>query len=258
MKLGKEEAMGMLAAVEMWVKRDHDAEWKEWMSWMDNIAKSVSTIDGVTTAVREPRGLSNRTPSLAIRWDTGKIGISGEEVSNILFTTEPRIALGGGGGGQNTRARSATETGVSISAWMMSPGEDRLVANRLREVISAAAGKKLPMDTTPPASDISGEWEVRIEFAASATTHQFFLKQDSGRIEGTHTGEYIARDMFGSLTGNTVKLTSDTTEAHGERLVYTFSGVLTGQTMSGDLDMGEYLSAKWTASRHAFKRTGNA
>lgn len=28
MKVGKEEAMGMLMAVEMWAKRDHDAEWK--------------------------------------------------------------------------------------------------------------------------------------------------------------------------------------------------------------------------------------
>ena len=35
MKVGKEEAMGMLAAVEMWKKRDHDAEWKQWMAWLD-------------------------------------------------------------------------------------------------------------------------------------------------------------------------------------------------------------------------------
>ena len=35
MKVGKEEAMGMLAAVEMWEKRDHDAEWKQWTAWLD-------------------------------------------------------------------------------------------------------------------------------------------------------------------------------------------------------------------------------
>ena len=39
MKVGKEEAIGMLTAVEMWVKRDHDAEWKQWMAWLDHISR---------------------------------------------------------------------------------------------------------------------------------------------------------------------------------------------------------------------------
>ena len=52
-KVGREETLGMLAAVEAWVKRDHDGEWKTWLSWLDTIAKRVATIDGVKTAVRE-------------------------------------------------------------------------------------------------------------------------------------------------------------------------------------------------------------
>ena len=68
-KVGREETLGMLAAVEAWVKRDHDGEWKTWLSWLDTIAKRVSTIDGVKTAVREPTGLSNKSPSLVITWD---------------------------------------------------------------------------------------------------------------------------------------------------------------------------------------------
>ena len=42
----------MLAAVEAWVKRDLDAEWKTWLSWADTIAKRVSAVDGVKAAVR--------------------------------------------------------------------------------------------------------------------------------------------------------------------------------------------------------------
>src|SRR4029078_8483003 len=53
-KVGREEMMGMLAAVEAWTKRDHAAEWKTWLSWLDEIAKRVSVIDGVTTSVFEP------------------------------------------------------------------------------------------------------------------------------------------------------------------------------------------------------------
>jgi seryl-tRNA(Sec) selenium transferase len=61
-KVGREEMMGMLAAVEAWTKRDHPGEWKTWLSWLDHIAKKVSTIEGVTTSVFEPTELSNRSP----------------------------------------------------------------------------------------------------------------------------------------------------------------------------------------------------
>src|SRR6266571_4739619 len=60
MKVGKEEAIGMLMAVEMWTKRDHKAEWSRWLSWLDHIAKRVSTVDGVTTSIAETTELSNR------------------------------------------------------------------------------------------------------------------------------------------------------------------------------------------------------
>ncbi len=42
-KVGKEEAIGMLAAVEAWVKRDHDAEWKRWTGWLEHIAQKMKT-----------------------------------------------------------------------------------------------------------------------------------------------------------------------------------------------------------------------
>src|SRR5262249_7717757 len=92
MKVGKEEAIGMLMAVEMWVKRNHDAEWKQWMAWLDAIGARVSKIDGVSTAITETKALSNRTPSLTIRWDRKRIGISGADLARHLLETEPRIA----------------------------------------------------------------------------------------------------------------------------------------------------------------------
>jgi L-seryl-tRNA(Ser) seleniumtransferase len=112
MKVGKEEIVGMLAAVEMWARRDHKAEDEMWTSWMNNIAARVSKIDGVTTAVRQPRGLSNHSPGISINWDAAKLGITGQEVSRILDSTEPRILLGGGGGGCGGRGgRTAGQNG---------------------------------------------------------------------------------------------------------------------------------------------------
>ena len=67
MKVGREEMVGMLVAVQSWVKRDHEAEWREWIARCETIASRLSTIPGVTATVRrEPEeGLSNRSPSLA-------------------------------------------------------------------------------------------------------------------------------------------------------------------------------------------------
>ena len=70
LKVGKEEIMGMLAAVEMWVKRDHKAEWAQWESWLHTIAASVKRVDGVTTEINQPSAdLSNRSPELVVHWD---------------------------------------------------------------------------------------------------------------------------------------------------------------------------------------------
>jgi L-seryl-tRNA(Ser) seleniumtransferase len=249
MKVGKEEAMGLLAAVEMWFQRDHQAEWNQWTSWLENISNRVSSIDGVTASIRQPEGLSNHTPSLNIRWSTAKIGMTGEEVSQVLFTSEPRITLAGGGG----RGASPGDTGVSITPYMMQPGEEKIVAERLHAVLSSAP-KAAPAPEKPPIGDVTGEWDVHIEYVASASNHLLYLHQNGNQVEGTHQGDFIARDLFGDIKGDRVKFTSNTTERHGEALTYTFSGTLSGDNMEGNLDLGEYLHAKWTAARHQFKR----
>src|SRR4030095_1586969 len=110
-KVGREETIGMLAAVEAWVKRDHEGEWKTWLSWLDNISKRLSTIDSVKTAVREPTGLSNRSPDLLVTWDPAKLNITGEEVAEELARNKPRIALGSGSGGG--RRGSEPDSGTS-------------------------------------------------------------------------------------------------------------------------------------------------
>jgi seryl-tRNA(Sec) selenium transferase len=141
-KVGREETLGMLAAVEAWVKRDHEGEWKTWLSWLDTISKRVSTIDGVKATVREPNGLSNRSPALMISWDPSKMHVSGEDVAEELATTKPRIAVGSGGG--RGRRESDSETAITITAWMMQPGEDRIVADRIHGVLSQKRSPKPP------------------------------------------------------------------------------------------------------------------
>lgn len=252
-KVGREETIGMLAAVEAWTKRDHQAEWKTWLSWLDTIAKQVSTIESVKTTVREPQGLSNRSPVLTISWDPAKLHITGEEVSEELATTKPRIALGGGGGGGRGGSSAAADTGstsVSITAWMMNPEDVKTVADRLNAVLS----KKRPKPATAgpaPAADLSGRWDVSVEFFSSKSHHTLYITQDGNRIKGSHQGDFSTRDVFGTIEGDQIKLRSQLS-APGDSVGFIFAGTLAGATFSGPIYMGEYLNAKFVAKRYSY------
>jgi D-glucosaminate-6-phosphate ammonia-lyase len=97
-KVGREEVIGMLAAVEAWATRDHKAEMKMWVSWLDTITRKLNGIPSVQLEVHEPKegALDNATPTLTVSWDPGKLNITGQEVADELQTTKPRVAVGTG------------------------------------------------------------------------------------------------------------------------------------------------------------------
>jgi L-seryl-tRNA(Ser) seleniumtransferase len=252
MKVGREEMVGMLVAVESWVRRDHAAEWAQWVARCDHIAERVSHIPGVTPVVRREPGesRSNRSPRLMVRWDTARLGISGEDVADLLYNGEPRIALGGGGARSDEQLPG--DTGISIGASMMGPGDEKVVADRVHEVLSANYAMKQVEPPKPPVADLSGQWRVEITYAASKATHALHLQQKGNDLLGTHQGDFVSRDVAGSISGDAVSLASRVTERAGYSLNYRFSGQLAGDVLSGALDLGEYRAATWTARRHVY------
>jgi uncharacterized pyridoxal phosphate-dependent enzyme len=248
LKVGKEQAIGMVMAVEQWVKRDHDAEWKMWSGWLDHISTRVSKIDGVKTVVTQPEGLSNHTPSLKVLWDRKKFGFSGDAIAKALLDGEPRIAVFPARG-DASRGEDAALTGVNITPYMMMPGEEKIIADKLFEVISKPGSAATDATPAAPAVDLSGPWDVTIQYAASTSTHALYVRQKGNDIDGMHQGDFVTRDLSGTIDGDTVRLRSSINEAHGDALNYTFSGKVTGDTFAGSLDMGEYLTATYTAKR---------
>jgi L-seryl-tRNA(Ser) seleniumtransferase len=97
---------------------------------------------------------------------------------------------------------------------------------------------------------VTGQWDVRIEFTAgSSSRHAFFIRQRGNDLDGSHRGDFVSRDLTGTIDGDNVLIRSNYGESNGDALSFAFSGKLTGDEMGGPLDMGEYLSAKWTATR---------
>jgi D-glucosaminate-6-phosphate ammonia-lyase len=253
-KVGREETLGMLAAVEAWVKRDHAAEWKTWLSWLGKIGARVSRIDGITTAIREPTELSNKSPSLVIMWDATRLHVTGEEVAEELARTKPRIALGAGiGRPRDNEQRPAGATGLTVTAWQMQPGEDKIVADRLHSVLSRTREPR-PAELPAPAANLNGRWDVEVEFFSSRSQHTWHVEQDGNWIQGSHKGDFSVRDMMGMIEGDQVTLRS-VARSPGDSITFIFSGKLSDGTISGSIHLGEYLTATFTARRHTYPTT---
>ncbi len=127
MKAGKEEIMGLLAAVEMWVKRDHEAEWKTWEGWLEMISDSATAVESVRTRITQP-GRSNVAPVMMIGWDQDVVKATPAEVKATLSEGEPRIEV------------FCEETEVEIMPYMMQPGDAEIVAEKLAEILKKARG----------------------------------------------------------------------------------------------------------------------
>jgi uncharacterized pyridoxal phosphate-dependent enzyme len=242
LKVGKEEIMGMLAAVEMWVKRDHKAEWATWESWLNHIATSVKRVEGVTTEIRQPSAdLSNRTPELVIQWRN--IALTGQDVFKLLLDTEPRINL----------ARS-TANSVAVVPYQMQPGDEKVVADRLYAVLSKPPSMPAPPPPAAPSVNVAGVWDVTLRFNYGTASHRVALEQDGAKLVGTHEGEFASGDLSGTVAGAGVRFQSSL-PTDGTRVSFQFEGSVEGGKMSGTVGLGEYGDAKWTAERHAY-RTG--
>lgn len=243
-KVGKEEMLGMLAAVEAWVKRDHQEKYRIWMTYLDNISKKISTIGGVSTSLREPTDLNNRSPQLIISWDREKFNITGPDIAEMLATTQPRIAL------HSRNSDKDSTTSVSVTAGQMQPGNDKIVADRLHELLSGKYPK--PKGMLPPAADIKGRWSVDIEYYSSKTRHTLFLEQDGNWIQGSHKGDFSLRELVGTIEGDQVKLSSSE-HLIADNVPFIFSGTLSGDTITGKIYLGEYINANFTARRDNYK-----
>ena len=125
MKVNKEEVLGMLVALEMYLQKDHDKEWKLWEDQIDLISNSAKAVGGVSTEIHVPKH-ANHVPSLRVRWDQSKVKITPNEARKQLREGHPSIQTVG------------NNESIGITTWMMVPGQERIVAKRLQEILKNA------------------------------------------------------------------------------------------------------------------------
>ncbi|WP_420147100.1 selenocysteine synthase [Spirosoma sp.] len=124
MKVNKEEVLGMYVALEKFIARDQDKDWKMLEDRAKHIADAAKSVKGVTVESFAPP-LGNHTPTLRVTWDTTKL--TPKALQEALRNGNPSIEVVG------------EPTGISMTAWMLKPGEEKIVASRLKEELTKAS-----------------------------------------------------------------------------------------------------------------------
>ena len=102
-----------------------------------------------------------------------------------------------------------------------------------------------------PSANVTGRWDVTVEFFSSTATHALDLVQDGNWIQGSHQSDFSVRDLIGTVEGDRITFRSDE-PLQGDELPFLFSGTLSGDSFSGQIHLGEYRTAKFTARKHRY------
>jgi L-seryl-tRNA(Ser) seleniumtransferase len=124
-KVNKEEIVGMLIALELFLQRDHDAVWKEWEARCSHITQALAEFKDIRTEVQVP-AIANAVPHLHVSWDYDKRKLSPSQMADKLRDGEPSIEVVPGSRRQ-----------LVVGVWMMQPGDDAIVGRRMREILAA-------------------------------------------------------------------------------------------------------------------------
>jgi L-seryl-tRNA(Ser) seleniumtransferase len=125
-KVGKEEIVGMVKALECYLNEDHEALNKEWHKRLELIATKIMTLPGATTSYFLP-DMANHVPHLEIKWDQQRIKITPHEAYTALRQGNPSIVLTTG----------ERPDALSMNSFMLKPGEDAIIADKLYQVLKA-------------------------------------------------------------------------------------------------------------------------
>jgi uncharacterized pyridoxal phosphate-dependent enzyme len=125
-KVGKEEIVGMVKAVELYLKDDHEALNREWQERLEYVSAQITKIPSVTTSFPPP-GIANHVPHMVIKWDDKRIPMTPREVAKALREGKPSIVLAAG------EHRDA----LSMNSFMLQPEEEKIIATELVRLFKA-------------------------------------------------------------------------------------------------------------------------
>jgi seryl-tRNA(Sec) selenium transferase len=244
LKCSKEECMGLLAAVRQWYRRDHAAEQRMWLGWMQDIERRLKPLPSISFEYLEPEDLSNRATQLRVKWDANVLKITGPELVAKLDAGTPRILINAGSGQRPDQMASS----VTIMPYMLDPGEAHIIAEAMHAALTNPGPHPAPVAPSGAPAAIDGAWAVTVRYLRGEGAQKFTIHQTGGEVSGRHDGEHYSGRLRGRVEGDQVELHT-VMDVPGNPIRWTFTGSVQGGGMSGKADMGEYGPVTWAATR---------
>jgi D-glucosaminate-6-phosphate ammonia-lyase len=251
MKVSKEDIVGVLTAVEYWFEeRDQAAERQKWYDDLAVIAECVGRTRGTRGEVIEPEGV-DLLPRLRIAWDRWHYPLDGLALRQHVLDGEPRIMLDD---------NSATEDSIVIDPFQLQPGEASQVGEAIAAVLRDASAAS-PAPPYRPATEIAGNWELRVDFLQGSRVHRLEIEQRGTELAGHQRSAQFEGPVRGHLSGDLVQL-SFASRYEASTICYFFDGEIRDGEMSGTAVLGaasdqnhgivnrsQFGTGRWRASR---------
>ncbi len=142
MKVSAEEYLGMMVAIEKSFAVDEEAEYQRQLEMIRSVGRQIEELPGVSVSVKAPQ-LEAREPYIEVHWDTARYPVEPPEVKQALRDGDPCIEI---------RALFLSAGRIEMTAVMLKPGEDAIVAARFKEVLSGRTWRRQrPTFRFPPA-----------------------------------------------------------------------------------------------------------
>jgi L-seryl-tRNA(Ser) seleniumtransferase len=135
MKVAKEQIVGMVAAVDWVLSQTEVSMQGDYQKRVDLIARAVKGIRSVRTETVVPK-IANHVPHLLIRFDPAVIGVTTGQIVDALRTGTPSIELNPNTGQKPNQGIPATANTLVVGVWMLQPGEDAIVGQRIRAILT--------------------------------------------------------------------------------------------------------------------------
>ena len=230
--------MGMLTAVEMWTKRDHDAEWNTWKGWLANIEAKVKPLPSVTTEYLMPEDLSNHSPRLRIKWDGNTLKITGTELAKTLDAGTPRIQF------DECERNSSRPDGEFAHHHAVHDDAGRRQDRGGRNLRHALASAKVLLARNSAGTtgecrrNLEGTNEIPVRRRrAAVSVGAAGRRGNRGAPRGIYNGNLSGKVHAQQMSFRSVM------PVGGNEIHYSFSGTASGNSMSGTVALGEYGQA---------------
>lgn len=229
MKIGKEDIIGVIAALEIWFSTLQSEFMDKWMNDIKMIQEVIHQSTKITCRQISPEE-GDRTPRILVGWNLEDIALSGLELREHLLLGDPRIIVDD---------VSASTDSILLEIFSLQPGEAKIVGETILKYLSEAINlpQKESYKDNLEVENASGDWIFEVKFKRWPRILEVKLIQEGNNLFGKFHSTRFKGNVSGIIEGKEIRLFFEDSY-EGTIITYQFIGNVNGDFMIGEVLLG--------------------